>query len=70
MIWSAILRVFGWLAAALLGRWLVKRDGARDAVAEAREEDHAKADAIRDRVDAVRRDPVRVRPDDPRGYRD
>lgn len=70
MIWSAILRVFGWLAATLIGRWLLRRDGAREAVAEVKEADRAKADVIRDRVDAVRRAPVRVRPDDTRGYRD
>lgn len=70
MIWGAILRAFGWLAATLLGRWLVKREGAAKAVAQVKEADRAKADDIRDRVDAVRRDPVRLRPDDVRGYRD
>lgn len=70
MIWTAILRVAGWVVTAFLGRWLVKREGRREAAAEAREVDRAKADDIRDRADAVRLEPVRVRPDDARGYRD
>lgn len=70
MIWTAILRVAGWMVTAFFGRWLVRREGAKEAAAEAREVDRAKADEIRERVDAVRREPVGVRPDDARGYRD
>jgi hypothetical protein len=70
MIWSAILRAVTWLSALFFARWASKREGAREVLSEIREEDRARADEIRDRVDAVRRDPVRVRPDDTRGYRD
>jgi hypothetical protein len=58
------------MVTAFFGRWLVRREGAKEAAAEAREVDRAKADEIRDRVDAVRREPVSVHPDDARGYRD
>lgn len=70
MIWATVLRVLGYLAALVFGRGAARRSGAEAAVAEVKEADRANADEIRDRADAVRRKPVRVRPDDTRGYRD
>ena len=70
MIWSTIVRIVVGLSTAFIGRWLVRREGAKEAAADAREVDRATADDIRDRVDAVRREPVSVRPSDTRGYRD
>lgn len=70
MIWSAVLRVVGYLVALVFGRSAVRKSGADAAVAEVKEADRANADEIRDRADAVRRKPVVVRLDDTRGYRD
>lgn len=70
MIWSAIIRAITLIFGLLLGRAIAKGDGAAGAIAKAKDVDREKADQIRNRVDAVRADPVSVRPSDTRGYRD
>jgi hypothetical protein len=61
-IGAALVALLGLLAKA-------KHDGRKQEQAKSKETDRAKADAIRKRVDAVKR-PGGVRPDDKRGYRD
>lgn len=72
MIWSALARFFAFVFATAFGRWTAKRAGAREAIQEVKDLDRGKADAIRDRVDAVRRGGGMhtLDPDDTRGYRD
>lgn len=57
------------LAVLLYGR-SKKKEGADEVEKELSELDRETADDIRGRVDAVQREPVRLRPDDQRGYRD
>lgn len=74
-MWALVASFFGRIFAALVGRWLVRQDAKQDAqtemAAEIAEHDRAKANAIRDRVDAARLGGgLRSRAEDRRGYRD
>lgn len=80
MIWiswlwrNPVTRAVGAVGLAVVGVLLwgkaKKREGAAEAIMEMEDADQENAAGIRERVDAVRRDPVRVRPNDERGYRD
>lgn len=74
-MWALVASFFGRIFAALVGRWLVRQDAKQDAqtemAAEIAEHDRAKANAIRDRVDAARLGGgLQPKPNDARGYRD
>lgn len=74
-MWALVASFLGRIFAALVGRWLVRQDAKQDAqtemAAEIAEHDRAKANAIRDRVDAARLGGgLQPKPNDTRGYRD
>jgi hypothetical protein len=70
VIWSAIIRAITLVVGLWVGRLTARRAGADAAIDRVKDADRERADQIRDRVDAVRREPVSVQPDDTRGYRD
>jgi len=74
-MWAIVASFFGRIAAALLGRWLVRADAKNDAnvemAAEIAHADRKRANEIRDRVDNARLGGgLHTKPADTRGYRD
>lgn len=73
-MWTILATFFGRVFAALTSIWLVRQDAKKDAktelALEVSKNDRKEANQIRDRVDAVKHNGVRSKPNDNRGYRD